>query len=453
MKKRFIGLLGVSAAVAAGALFAETPSADKVSMVQAEDAREVTISYTLTNGPAVVTFDVETNAVVDGVTVWASIGGRNLLNVSEASDANRRIGSDGAKTIRWYPECDWATALVAAGRARAVVKAWPLNNTPDYMVVDITLGSETNSQRYYESADLVPGGVLGNRDYRTTKLLMRKIPAKNVAWTMGPEKYTHEVTLDHNYYMAVFETTQTQYQLIKTNNSYTAYFNNVACRSMRPAEKLVWRGLRNNPSNNVVENYQYNWPNDPHPGSFIGLLRLRTGLDFDLPGEAEWEFACRSGKPNGYWNTGVGTSFTSTDSRYSKDDNLPSRYRHNGGFVNGTDVPAQNCPTNNGTAVCGSSAPNGFGLYDMHGNVREFCLDFYQDHATAARLNGRINVSPADPKKAIDGTTPANEVRVVKGGFYYEGASQGCSGSRGSCVPWDGHDGTGVRVVCRAGLD
>ena len=445
MKQKCIILVAAASVIASAS--AARPSVSGVSIAQGADTRNTTITYTLANAPAVITFDVQTNCTVEGRTTWASIGGANLQNVTADSAVWRRMDAGGPYTITWIPECEWFDHLFAAGRVRAVVKAWPLDDTPDYMAVDIALGASPNSQRYYPSEEFVPGGVLSNKAYRTTKFLMRKIPAKYVTWTMGPAGYTHSVTLTNNYYMAVFETTQTQYALVASNVNYTAHFYLNEARGMRPAEAVRWRGLRNNANNGSVENYGYNWPHDPYPGSFFDLLRTRTGLDFDLPSEAQWEFACRAGMPNGFWNTGVAVTNT------TRDANMPGRYRFNGGLIGGSSAPAQTVGTTNGTNVCGSYAPNAWGLYDMHGNVAEMCLDFYEADAVVMAYGGQVNVSLTDPKTALSGTTPASEKRVTKGTSYYFEAKNAVSGARSSIAPWDTNDGTGFRVMCRAGLD
>ena len=137
-------------------------------------------------------------------------------------------------------------------------------------------------------------------------------------------------------------------------------------------------------------------------GSFLGKLRAKTGQTFDLPTEAQWEYACRAGTTTAL-NTGK--NLTSTGWDYAMDE--AGRYSYNqkdgkGGYSEHTKV--------------GSYLPNAWGLYDMHGNVGEWCLDWY----TAGIGSSAVT----DPKGPNSG-----EYRVVRGGGWY-GNAQSCRSAR-----------------------
>ena len=244
--KALIAVLALVSVLAANAV---TPEVTTASMTQATDSRLVTITYTLVNGPAVITLDVETNATGD---VWASIGGAAVCNAR--GDVWKKVES-GAHTITWRPDLSWPDHKIADGGARAVVTAWALDNTPDYMAVDVSAAAEANTQKYYPSADFVPGGVLSNTNYRTGMILMRKIMAKDVTWMMGSttletkrnatREATHQVTLTNNYYIGVFPVTQAQWDLIQPSRLAPSYFNNAADRAMRPVEQVCYNEIRN----------------------------------------------------------------------------------------------------------------------------------------------------------------------------------------------------------------
>ena len=398
---------------------------------------DVRIEYTLSGAPAVVTMDIETN----DLGAWESIGGEHVRNVSEDSAVFRRVDSDGRHAIVWRAGIDWPGNSVADG-VRAKITAWPLTDTPAYMVVDISSNATPQTvRRYYPAVEFLPGGILDNLDYRTSKIVMRKIPAKGVTWQMGSEttesnrdadEALHTVTFDHNYYAGVFEVTQAQFALVAGDRK-PSYFSNVGYATLRPVEKVSWAVARMcDVSSNAVVTAHYP-PNAPYAGSFLGRLRGKTGIDFDLPSEAEWEYACRAGHGSG--KSGDGTELNGA--------NLPGRYNTKGGYPKAGDENYGNTVTNqwtaaNGTAECGSFAPNSWGLYDMQGNVVEWCLDWYK--ADISALNGAVNT---------EGAT----FRVCRGGAWDQSFAFVRPASRDFSNPVSDAMRRGIRVFCRAGLE
>ena len=364
------GMTAFAIQLASGAV----PEVTGVTMSQASD-RLVTISYTLSDAPAVVTLDVQTN---NAQGAWASIGGAAVCNAQ--GDVWKKVET-GSRTITWHPDLSWPDHKIAAGGARAVVTAWTLDNTPDYMVVDVSEAAQPNTQRYYPSADSVPGGV-SNGLYKTTTVLMRKIMAKDVMWTMGStsleslgriadREATHQVSLTNNYYIGVYEVTQSQWSQVATNSSIAANFT--VERFMRPMESVCYNEIRLKANSNAeataAEIADYSWPKDPNPSSFLGLLRLKTGIDFDLPSEAQWEFAARAGNGVGYWNNG------SAMQNAASDNNLNPLGRYAGNSASSPTGSA--APSVGGTAISGSYVQSAWGIYDMHGNVWEWVKDYY----------------------------------------------------------------------------
>ena len=453
-------ILCAVATASAMLMASDTPEVSNVTMTQASFGRQVTITYQLNNAPngAVVTLDVETNATGG---VWASIGGEAVCNAQGA--VWRKVTSadadgSGKYTITWRPDLSWEGHKVelANGGARAVVTAWALDNKPDYMVVDISAAAQPNTQRYYPAADFVPGGV-ANSLYKTTTLLMRKIMAKDVTWTMGSttlenqSRYaaregTHQVSLTNNYYIGVYEVTQSQWSQVATNSSNTA--NSQTEGFMRPMEKLCYNEIRlkvdSKDAATSSEIANYSWPKAPNPSSFLGLLRLKAGLDFDLPSEAQWEFAARAGNGCGYWNNGLPILNTTPDANL----NLLGRNESNGGMPQGNAPDSSAGPTN-GTAIVGSYSPSSWGLYDMHGNVKEWCLDWYADDITG--IDGKVNINPANPANTLSGNSSGGN-RVCKGGAFYGGAGSNRPAYRAGGAPTGRDSGTGIRVICTAGL-
>ena len=452
-------------AAAAGAAMAAMPEVSNVTMAQAAN-RLVTITYQIANAPAVVTLDIETNANPSAAADdpgWTSIGGAVICNAE--GDVWKKVGESGTfnGSIIWRPDHSWKDDVgngfkIAANGARARVTAWPLDNTPAYMVVDISSGAQPNTQRYYPSVDFVPGGVTDSH-YKTSTILMRKIMAKDVTWTMGStdleikgpnpapdtRERTHQVTLTNNYYIGVYEVTQYQWSQVATNSTAAANFT--ADQSMRPMECVSYSEIRN-AVNATTPNTAYDWPHDPNPSSFLGLLRLKTGIDFDLPSEAQWEFAARAGHGAGYWNDGSPILNGSTDANL----NLLGRYLNNPSS-NSSTIPARTiAPAVGGTAIVGSYAPNSWGLYDMHGNVWEWCLDWYQENI--ANYDGRLNIDPNNGANYLSGESVPNgsRHRVFRGGGWVYEAGRCRPAFRHFSGMNDRNASRGLRLACTAGL-
>ena len=450
-------------AIASMSVFA-SQSAMAVPVVSSVDmnqsSKRVDITYTLSGEAAVITLDVQTNANTSASADdpgWTSIGGEAVCNAS--GDVWKRVEA-GSRAITWRPDLSWPDHVIADGGARAVVTAWELGNTPKYMVVDL---AAANSVRYYPDVDFLPGSELGqkgavtnNTEYKTSKLLMRKIMADGVEWTMGSadgekqrtaaKETPHVVELTNNYYIGVFEVTQEQWKNIATNSTQSAYFT--VDGKMLPMENVCYNEIRLKANSNAAatssEIANYSWPKAPHPSSFLGLLRSKTGLDFDLPSEAQWEFAARSGNGSGFWNDG--SDILDAD----RDDNLGNLGR----YVQNSPTPNTNpantlSPSEGGTAIVGSYASSDWGLYDMHGNVWEWCLDWHVDNITDH--GGKVNINPSSPENPLSGSS--DNKRERRGGGIKDNSASTCRPAfRHGNTGHSRMNDVGFRVVCTAGL-
>ena len=381
----------LSASVAAN-LSAAVPRVDEntVTIVQAAD-REVTVTYRLTQAPGIVTVDFQTNCVTDAGEVWASIGTKNFTNVGGA--VNRIVTTlDADQKITWRPDLSWAGYKITDG-FRAVVKAWALDAPPEYMAIDLAVDG---SMFFYADETAVPGGIASDL-YKTSRMLMRKIPAANVVWRMGSPvgeagkssddssntyETPHLVRLTADYYMCVYETTVCQYQMIKKWDSDP---------SRKPKCGISWNALRGDGSSGAAND----WPSKGHAvstGSVMGLLRSRWPNQplFDLPTEAQWEYACRAGCGSGLYNgKELSEEEAAKIARYNKSS----------------------------AQEVGLLAPNDWMLYDMAGNAGEFCLDTWAK--MSALLTGEAGAIYDDPQgKATAGA------KSVRGGRYNSQAYQ-----------------------------
>jgi formylglycine-generating enzyme required for sulfatase activity len=199
------------------------------------------------------------------------------------------------------------------------------------------------------------------------------------------ESPPHKVTISKGFYMGVCEVTQAQYKTIMGSN---------------PSGHKKWlRGGRL-----PVEGVSWD-----DATKFCSELRRRERRTYRLPTEAEWEFACRAGRSSTRFSFGNGSAL----SEYAW-------YQRNSGEE---------------TQAVGKKKPNAFGLYDMHGNVYEWCSDWYDDHY----LTADDQIDPQGPKT---GTS-----RTLRGGSYDCSPTECRSAARISHPPNENASAFGFRVV------
>ena len=394
------------------AIVASATGAMAVPTVQDVNWRQsggtVTITYTLSGAPAVITADILTNAV--NASSGVSIGAAHFANMQ--GDVNKYIAADGNYTIKWKPWQLWEGHDVNTASARAEVTAWDPSHPPAYMVVDM---AENTAQRvnYYANEDALPGGVT-NDLYRTTKMVFRRIDAAGIPWTWGAPselggtvgEASFTVTLTNDYYLGIFEVTHAQWTSMGGNRG-----NGFDVESaQRPQTRVSYVNIRCNDLNSTVwggasamdgeGDTHANASYSPNGNSFLGRMRTRTGVKVNLPSEAQWEYACRAGHGAGYWGDGSPILGTNTCANLDK----LGRYVGNGGYPDeahsenlGNDA-TNTWTTANGTARVGSYTPNDWGLYDMLGNVREQCLDAWTS-APASNFGALATIINQNDKK------------------------------------------------------
>lgn len=317
----------------------------------------------------------------------------------------------------------WATN--AAAGAMATVKAMPvLKQKPKYVVIDLSGG--TNATHYGLSyLDEVPEGGWSD-EYKTSKLVLRHIPAgsfvmggRNTDCPGAKNTNLHMVTITRDFYLGVFSITQRQWELVMGNRP--SYFTNETCYATRPVEGVSYQDIRG--SNKGLE-----WPQstDVDDGSFMGLLRRKIGMNgFDLPTEAQWEYACRAGT-----TTALNDGRNLSDMTNAVELATTARYAYNSGWATGKYQGLADgykwsdfaCGTEKGTDKVGNYAPNAFGLYDMHGNIYDLCLDVYGIP--------KGSVDPLGWESGYVAPTLAQEARVSRGGSWRHPAYSCCSAGR-----------------------
>ena len=233
----------------------------------------------------------------------------------------------------------------------------------------------------------------------------------------------HQVTISSPFYVGVFEVTQRQYELVM--GSKPSFFSNASYYATRPVEQVSFDDIRGSSSGAL-------WPSSGavDATSFMGKIRTKTGIEsFDLPTEARWEYACRAGTTTAL---NSGKDLTST---YSDSDLDEVGRNYSNGFKKGS---SSSCDTNGGTAKVGSYLPNAWGLYDMHGNVIEWCLDWWQDNLGTS--------AATDPPGAASDSS-----RAYRGGSWITNPNECRSASRFKMTPSVRHWSIGFRICCSSG--
>ena len=372
LRKRVKALVAILALVSVSAIGAK---ADVVSGVAFQQmlpfTRDVAITYTVT--PAANTiYDVKFYGSTDNGTTVFDLQDRGELHLSVAN-LNETFCSAGTHEVVWTPDESFYSTKV--NNFKVKVEATAISSASNYLVIDLSGGTGAASYPVSYLSDVPSGGW--SDDYKTTKMVMRLIPAGT--YIMGSpqgevgrkdNETQHKVTLTKPFYAGVFEVTQKQYELV-TGSTPSEHQGDA-----RPVERVSYNMLRGTdkgagwPANNEVDGT-----------SFFGILRAKTGLSFDLPTEAQWEFACRAGTTTAL-NSGKNLTSTNEDANM----NEVGRYGYDksdgkGGYSQHTTV--------------GSYLPNAWGLYDMHGNVYEWCLDW----------SGEYGGNAVDPKGLSNGSS------------------------------------------------
>ena len=421
---RTLGLILLSAASCS---WAANPQVANVTLAQDAATRLVTVTYDLAGADAIVTLDVTTNGV--------SVGARNLTVLS--GDVNRKVSAGTGRRIVWNP--DVALSPFAAS-ATAVVSVWREDAPPDYMAINLCQAGEV---RYYADVEALPYGGLANDCYRKDILLMRRIPAKGVTWYMGqrsnengggsyaPRETRHQVTMTNDYWMGVFEFTNGQWRRMMPSYAEQHYFTNIWTRETRPVESVSYQELRGGST-------YANWPasSDVSGACLIGRLRAHAGLPtLDLPTDAQWEYACRAGSAEALYSGHDLDVATPNNGTVDAQCNLLGRYFMNGG---GDADSLNRNSREKGTTRVGSYQPNDWGLYDMLGNVYEWCLD---------RCESTPNIGSAN---AIDPVGPATgDYRVRRGGCWGGNCAFMRAAYRGCSKATDRSNAVGFRLAAR----
>jgi formylglycine-generating enzyme required for sulfatase activity len=227
----------------------------------------------------------------------------------------------------------------------------------------------------------------------------------------GPQ---HPVTVP-DFYMGKYPITQAQWRAVVNAESVDAPLNPEPSHfekdgDNRPVEQVSWFEAT----------------------KFCAKLSQLTGRKYRLPSEAEWEYACRAGTETPFH---FGPTITTDLANYRGTDN--EEYKWSGSYGDGPKGIYRK-----ETTPVGMFSPNAFGLYDMHGNVWEWCQDHDHDSYTGA---------PADGRAWIDLDAKKDAARMLRGGGWISNPRFCRSACRGNYDDPDYHlNDIGFRVVSEA---
>jgi len=210
----------------------------------------------------------------------------------------------------------------------------------------------------------------------------------------GPQT---QVTLSRGFWMSKHETTQEEYLSVMGGNP-----SNFPGDLKRPVEQVSWEDATNYCAKLTVRERT--------------ARRLPSGYAYRLPTEAEWEYACRAGTTNA---TAFGNSLGSAQANFK------------GAYPYGEAAKGSNLGK---TVKVRSYAPNAWGLFDMHGNVWEWCLNWY-----AGSLPGGSVTDPQGPNRAV--------YRPLRGGGWLNYGWDCRSATRFILLPDNSGDDIGFRPV------
>jgi formylglycine-generating enzyme required for sulfatase activity len=205
------------------------------------------------------------------------------------------------------------------------------------------------------------------------------------------DEIQHEVTLTQAFYMQTTEVTQGQWQAVMGQNP--SRFQN--CGPNCPVESVSWSDIQ----------------------EFLTRINAQSadGHTYRLPTEAEWEYAARAGSEAAF-----------CDGDITAPEGIDPILNTVGWYANNSDANYSGCfELDDGRCVgpqpVGSKTPNAFGLYDMHGNVWEWCSDLYGNYPSGSVTD------PTGPSSGV--------IRVLRGGSWHYGAGDCRLANRGRIEP------------------
>lgn len=286
-----------------------------------------------------------------------------------------------------------------------------------YIIIDV---SENKENYDIEFVNNEINNITTIPEYKTNKIVLKRVKAGT--FTMGSpmdeigrdnDEDQKEVTITNDFFVGIYHITQNQWEAVMGSNPSTNK------KEAYPVETVSWDEVRGG-----------FWPKKPSKEdqlnfSLCGKLSKLTGLSFNLPTEARWEYACRADTKTAY-NNGK-PCLTDQTGENVVDENLEPIAFYGGNW--NWELETKDCSIR----TVGQKEPNNWQLYDMLGMTWEYCLDWYGPYTDE-------KVDPVGPKTGVK--------RICRGGNWHAWPAICRSAKRQKARGAFG--GQGVRIICEA---
>ena len=386
----------------------------------------VDIDYTITRTEGDLELDPAKNFVE--ITVVDCAVEPAVTNVAHVFRQGALPISDGTHRVTWDANAEGVNFKSQDVKIFAEI----VHYAEKYMVIDVSTGSGDDAVYKVTYLNGEPEGGFNKEEYKGSKIVLRLIPPGSFVMgspTTEPGRHDyaarevqHAVAITKPFYIGVFQVTQKQYNNVMNADPSAEWGD------YHPVEQVKYTDIRG-----TTDGAKWPQANSVDATSFMGRIRSKCkewdadqgdwvkaveGL-FDLPTEAQWEYACRAGTTTPFNN----------DKPCSTGEDLKTQLNKLGAY-NGN---------MNKHVVVGTYASNAWGLYDMHGNVWEWCLDWYQEDVQNIE---NPSLDPVGPSSGA-ATDPR---RVLRGGGFSNEALRCRSACRHNDAPTAAYNHFGFRL-------